>query len=82
MARGWESKAIESQQADSASAGARGHARAMTPEERDRDQRRQTLSLARERALSDLQRSCNPAHRAFLERSLAALDEQIAGLTP
>ena len=79
MARGWESKSIESQQ--DAAADARPVARpALTPEEAARRTKRDTLQLARLRALGDLQRACAPAHRAMLERAIADLDAQIAAL--
>ena len=76
MARGWESKSIESQQ--DAAADARPVARpALTPEEAARRTKRDTLQLARLRALGDLQRACAPAHRAMLlslQRAAAAYD--------
>jgi len=40
--------------------------------------RRDTLKLARTRALSDLQRACAPAHRAMLEQAVAEIDRQLA----
>ena len=53
---------------------------ALTPEERARRAERATLSLARTRALSDLQRACAPAHRAMLEQAIAELDQRLAAL--
>ena len=78
MARGWESKAVESQQADRDAedrAGADGADAAA--EERRRQARRAPLELARARALSDLALARHPAHRAMLEAAIRALDEQI-----
>ena len=78
MARGWESKAIEAQQ--EAAGEAREIAPPMSADAIARRTTRDTLSLARTRALSDLQRACAPAHRAMLEQAIAALDRQLAEL--
>jgi 4'-phosphopantetheinyl transferase EntD len=63
MARGWESKSVESQQ-ESAAAKRRAE--------------QATLKLARTRALADLQQACAPAHRAMLEQAIADLDRRLA----
>ena len=78
MARGWESKAVEAQQ--DAAAEARPIAPPMSADAIARRTTRETLSLARTRALSDLQRACAPAHRAMLEQAIADLDRQLAEL--
>lgn len=78
MARGWESKAVESQQ-DAAEA-ARPLRPLLTREQADRETQRATLMLARTRALADLQRACVPAHRAMLESALVDLDRRLAAL--
>jgi hypothetical protein len=70
MARGWESKSVEAQQQDAAH-----KTRSITPE----DPHRRTLELARARAVADLAVATVPAHRAMLEKLIAALDEQLAG---
>jgi hypothetical protein len=75
MARGWESKNIESQQEDSARAKARGPE--LTPDQRLRAARRHNLELARSRAQADLDRATAPAHRSMLEQALDALDAQL-----
>ena len=77
MARGWESKSIEAQQ--EAAAEQRTKTKAITPQESARLAERATLSLARTRALADLQRACAPAHRAMLEQAIADLDRRLAG---
>ncbi len=75
MARGWESKSVESQQADRESTGtAKG---AATPEESVRLARRRTLELSRARALADLQVACRPAHRQMLEAAIADIEKQL-----
>jgi hypothetical protein len=78
MARGWESKSIEAQQ--EAAAQHRTKPAAITPEKSARLAQRAILSLARTRALADLQRACAPAHRAMLEEAIAELDRRISAL--
>jgi hypothetical protein len=78
MARGWESKAVEAQQADAAAA-----APASAPvsaEEADRRSRRALVMLARTRVLADLQTACAAPHRAMLEQAIADLDKQLAAI--
>ncbi len=78
MARGWESKNVESQQEEAARS--RQHVKALTPEEQARQTRRHGLELARTRAEADLQRATAPAHRTMLEQAIAALDAQLADM--
>jgi hypothetical protein len=80
MARGWESKSIEAQQAEAEAARAAQAAPAATPEMRERQSRREGLLLSRSRALSALQGACHASHRALLERTLAHLDEALQAL--
>jgi hypothetical protein len=76
MARGWESKSVEAQQ--DAAATKRTLAPPVSVEEAARRSQRATLMLARNRALADLQHACVAAHRAMLERAIAALDDRLA----
>ncbi|HTL43225.1 MAG TPA: hypothetical protein VL262_02730 [Vicinamibacterales bacterium] len=78
MARGWESKNIESQQEEAQRRRRTGAA--LTPEEQARQARRRSLELARTRAAADLDRATAPAHRKMLEQALEALDQQIREL--
>jgi hypothetical protein len=78
MARGWESKAIESQQEEAARE--RKPVRPLTPAQRADAERRRTLELTRTRAAADLDRATSPAHRRMLEEALKALDLQLAAL--
>jgi len=75
MARGWESKNIESQQEEAGRR--RNQGPAVTPEEQARRARRSQLELARTRAVADLERATAPAHRSMLEQAIKALDGQI-----
>ena len=78
MARGWESKSVESQQ--EAAAAKQSRAARFDPQEAQRRAERATLMLARTRALADLQHACAPAHRAMLEQAIAELDRQLHDL--
>jgi hypothetical protein len=78
MARGWESKAIESQQESAADA--QRLRPAFKPADASREAARATLMLARTRALADLQSACAPAHRAMLEQAIAELDQRLTAL--
>ncbi len=83
MARGWESKSVEAQQADQPDRSSTGLRPATQPQHMEdpaRASERATLSLARIRALADLQLACAPAHRAMLEQAIAELDRRIAAL--
>ena len=79
MARGWESKSVESQQADRVGSSVRRPA--VTPEARAREARREALTLALARVREELAGATRPPHRAMLERAIAALETQISGLS-
>ena len=76
MARGFESKDVEFQQAEAERIKLKG--RSLSPEERDAHARRQTLELALARAQADLTIARSPAHRRMLEEAIKALEQQIA----
>ncbi len=78
MARGWESKSIESQQADASAD--RTKKRALTPEAQAIEAQRRDLTLARARVAADLERATAPAHRQMLEAALVDLDSKIEKL--
>ena len=81
MARGWESKSVESQVEErEARRAEQQDARALTPEERERRARLDSLRLSRARTLEQLERATTPAHRAMLKRTLLALERDIAEL--
>ena len=75
MARGWESKSVESQIEDAASRAHRGEA--LTPDERRRRQKREGLELSRRRVLQEIESTRSAARRSSLEQALAFLDEEI-----
>ncbi len=76
MARGWESKSVEEQQAEMSERrkAIRGP---ISPEEQQRNRRRQGLLLSRQRLAQQLQSAANPRHRQILEQAIAELNQQL-----
>ena len=79
MARGFESKSVESQQEEAARE--RVTKPTLTPEQRVLAERRASLELNRARAVADLGRAIAPPHRRMLEQAIATIDEQLAHLS-
>ena len=79
MARGWESKAVESQ-IEVAQAARHSSRAGFDPAKVNLDSKRNGIQLSRTRVLHDLQTACNPRYRAQLEAALAYLDKQLAEL--
>jgi hypothetical protein len=78
MARGWESKAVESQQADREASRQTGPA--PSADEIARRQRADTVALALADASAQLQAACRPAQREALQQRVAALRALLAEL--
>ena len=78
MARGWESKSVESQIEGADKSADRGAA--LTPEERQRRQKLAGLELSRRRVLQELETTRSKVRYASLEQVLAFLDQEIEGL--
>lgn len=76
MARGWESKSVEEQQA-AASAQVESKQR-LTPQQAAKKQERDALELSRKRVLQELESAENARHRQMLESALADLDSKLA----
>jgi len=79
MARGWESKSVESQQESAAAA----HSFPASRDDRQAQARKQArgdLELSRTRILRELAAAVHPRHREQLEIALRFLDEKIAQL--
>jgi hypothetical protein len=76
MARGFESKDVEFQQAEKEREKQLG--RALTREEREEQARRRTIELALARARGDLAAARTPAHRRMLADAIAALEHQLS----
>ena len=82
MARGWGKSAEEVEQEAEERARQRGApARDVSPEERARRERLETLRLSRARTLEQLERSTNRAHREMLQRTLRSLETEIESLS-
>ena len=76
MARGFESKDVEFQQAEKERGKQLG--RALTAEERDAHAKRQTIELALARTNADLAAVRTPGHKRMLAAAIAALEQQLA----
>jgi len=81
MARGWESKSVEAQQSEALQKSSEARPR-MSPEAAARARERETLRLARQRVLEQLEKSQNLRHRSMLEKELAHLDQKLASAGP
>jgi hypothetical protein len=77
MARGWESKSVESQQETGARPAAGG---ALTREQRELRKKREGLDLSRRRVLQEMESTHSEARRAYLEQALAYLEEELRKL--
>jgi ferric-dicitrate binding protein FerR (iron transport regulator) len=83
MARGWESKSVESQIEDAGSRSNRSSQHELlTAEQRATWQKLQDLELSRRRVLQDLEIARSPVRRRALEQALAFLDKEIRKLAP
>ena len=81
MARGWESKSVESQIESAEGKRGRDAAPRVTPEQAARQRERASIELSRKRVLADLAAARHPRHREMLEAALKFLDEKIAKLS-
>jgi hypothetical protein len=79
MARGFESKDVEFQQAEAERTKKLG--RALTPEEREALEQRRTIQLALTRARADREAARSEAHRRMLDGAIAALEMQLQQIT-
>ena len=76
MARGWESKSVEAQQAEAADTTKKPRLK-LTPEAAARRREQERLRLSRQSVLQQLQKTQNPRHRELLENTLADLDREV-----
>jgi len=77
MARGWESKSVEQQQEDRLEQPKEPRP-AVSPEQQERNRKREGLALSRKRLMQQLETASNPRHRQMLEEALVDLDRQLA----
>jgi hypothetical protein len=78
MARGWESKSVEAQQADAAEKPGPQRV-AMTPPEAARERELESLRLSQQNILQQLEHAHDPRHRRMLEDALAELQQRMDG---
>jgi hypothetical protein len=79
VARGWESKSVEEQQAQAVSSASPAK-RPLTPAQIASQRQRQGLLLSRQHVLQQLEAAQNPRHREILQSALADLDTQLTRL--
>lgn len=83
MARGWESKDVESQVAGKETMAAPGKAPGIAPktaEQLEKDRERANIELSRKHILNDLETATHPNHKKTLEAALAHLEERLTQL--
>ena len=80
MARGFESKDVEFQQAEAERAKSVGPE--LTRAERAEREKRRSIELALARARNDLANARSSAHRQMLEQAIASLESQLNDVTP
>ena len=78
MARGWESKSVESQMEDGPRRG--GDHSAESRAERELSQKRDSLELSRRNVSRDLETARTETHRSALRNALAFIESEIARL--
>jgi hypothetical protein len=78
MARGWESKSVEEQQAEARSTSSSSRQKPRTPEEIVKQRQNDALRLSRSRMVQQLESAANPNYRKTLEAALADLDRRLA----
>lgn len=80
MARGWESKDVQSQVEDRKIV-ADNAGKKKSPDDLRKEAERRGLMLSRTRIKNDLETATHPNHRKSLEAALAHLDQKIAELS-
>jgi len=80
MARGWDSKAVEDQQAAAEAEKQNRSKPALSDEERARREKRDSLLLARARMLNDRAAASDERYRAMLDGAIAHLEREISEL--
>jgi len=77
MARGWESKSVEEQQAEKADRNAPQHPPVSAAQQK-LDRKRDGLLLSRKNLVRQLEATSNARHRRMLEEAVAEIDRQLA----
>lgn len=79
MARGWESKSVESQKEDRDPV-KKEKKKIVSPDMAQRIQKLESLDLSRRRIVRELEEATSPVRKASLQHALRFLDEEIARL--
>jgi len=77
MARGWESKAVEQQQAEMAEKST-GPRLVLSEKQRRLQRQKEGLLLSRKRLVQQLESSPHPRRREMLEQSIREIDQQLS----
>jgi len=80
MARGWESKDVESQVEATQAPEQKAPQGTKSAEQIHREQQRKDLQLSRTRIVNELASATDPNHRKSLEAALAHLEKKISEL--
>jgi hypothetical protein len=80
MARGWESKAVESQIEAAENRSTNKTRTPLNPEQLKKERERDSVELSRTRVIQDLASATNPKYRELLKQSLDFLDEKLRSL--
>ena len=80
MARGWESKSVESQIEAAEERDRLATTLRLSNEQIAHERTCESLELSRKRVLADIEAANNPKYREVLEKSLAFLDAKLAEL--
>jgi|HubBroStandDraft_1064217.scaffolds.fasta_scaffold37794_3 hypothetical protein len=77
MARGWESKSVEEQQAEMLDRREAVHS-ALSLDDQQRNRKRDGLLLSRRHLCQQLEAATNPGRQRMLEQAIAELDRQLS----
>jgi len=80
MARGWESKSVESQMEAAAAKRAPERRAALTEEQLRMEHERESLQMSRKRVLKDIEAATHPRYRQQLEAALKHLEQRLKEL--
>jgi hypothetical protein len=82
MARGWESKSVETQIDMAENRGATARAKILSAQSLDLLRKKESILMSRTRVVRDLENAQNPRYRTVLGKALADLDAQLSSLAP
>ena len=80
MARGWESKSVESQIDNAKAEQEEAGKKRLPPEVAESLRKKETLLLARAHVRQQMQKTQHPRHREILQNALSDVERQLADL--